>query len=55
MQNYKSSERGFTRFNPNAKRDKNAMAYHIARLYMMREEERGRFITLQEAIKETDY
>mgnify|MGYP000138184880 CR=1 FL=1 len=52
---YNKNERGFTKFNKNQQRDKNAMTQHIARLYMMREEERGRFISLAQAIEETDY
>ena len=55
MTSYNKNERGFTKFNPNADKDRNAMTQHIARIYMMREEERGRFISLAQAIKETDY
>jgi len=52
---YNKNERGFTKFNPNAQSNKNAMVHHIARLYMMREEERGRIISYDQAIEETDY
>jgi len=52
---YNKNERGFTKFNPNAQSNKNAMVHHIARLYMMREEERGRIISYEQAIEETDY
>ena len=52
---YNKNERGFTKFNKNQKTDKNAMIHHIARLYMMREEERGRIISYDQAIEETDY
>ncbi len=52
---YNKNERGFTKFNPNAKKNKNAMTHHIARLYMMKQEERGRIISYEQALKETDY
>ncbi len=52
---YKKNERGFTKHNPNAESQKNAMTHHIARIYMMKQEERGRFISYEQALKETDY
>jgi len=52
---YKKSERGFTKHNKDAKFQKNLQTHHIARLYMMMQEERGRMITYEQALEETDY
>ena len=52
---YSKNERGFTKFNPNAKRDRDAMTHHVARIYMMKQEERGRIISFEQALRETDY
>lgn len=52
---YKADERGFTKNNPSAEMNKNAMAHHIARLYMMRMEERGKSVSYEEALEATDY
>ena len=49
---YNKSERGFAKHNKNAKFEKNLMEHHIVRLYMMTEEEKGRFISYEEAIEE---
>ncbi len=55
MNNYNKNERGFTKFNPNAESQKNAMIHHIARIYMMKQEERGRIISYEQALEETNY
>ncbi len=53
MTNYNKNERGFTKYNPNAESERNAMAHHIARIYMMQQEEKGVFISYEQALEET--
>ena len=52
---YKKNERGFTKFNANAQSNKDAMTHHVARIYMMKQEEIGRIISYEQALNETDY
>ena len=55
LNSYNKNERGFTKFNANAESNKDAMRHHVARIYMMTQEERGRFISYEQALNETDY
>jgi len=52
---YNKNERGFTKFNANAQSNKDAMTHHVARIYMMKQEEIGRIISYEQALNETDY
>ena len=52
---YSKNERGFTKFNKDAEFQRNLQTHHIARMYMMMQEERGRIISYEQALKETNY
>ena len=47
------TSRGFTKYNKNQKQDNNALIHHLARLHMMMQEEKGVFISYEQALKET--
>ena len=47
--------RGFAKYNKDAETQRNLQTHHIARLYMMKMEERGRIISYEQALEETDY
>jgi len=46
------TSRGFTKYNKNTKQQTEDLKHHLARLKMMMMEERGIFITYEEALKE---
>lgn len=52
---YKIDERGFTKYNPEAETQKNLMIHHVARLYMMTQEEKGIIVSYKEAIDATNH
>lgn len=51
--NYKKSERGFTKFDKDSNLKRNLQEHHFARIFMMKQEEKGIFISYEEAIKQT--
>jgi hypothetical protein len=47
------TSRGFAKHNKNQKQNTEAMVHHFARLHMMMEEEKGNFISYEEALEAT--
>jgi len=47
------TSRAFTKYNKNRKQNIEAQKHHLARLYMMIQEEKGIFISYEQALKET--